>query len=68
MLGTAPGLAPGGPSRALAPSRAAKETWVSKKFLTDTIVRSTEMPAVAANRLAADTMPSWPDLTERADL
>jgi DNA-binding protein HU-beta len=27
---------------------------VSKKFLTDTIVRSTEMPAVAANRLAAD--------------
>ncbi len=27
---------------------------MSKKFLTDTIVRSTEMPAVAANRLAAD--------------
>ena len=27
---------------------------MSKKFLTDTIVRSTAMPAVAANRLAAD--------------
>jgi DNA-binding protein HU-beta len=27
---------------------------VSKKFLTDAIVRSTAMPAVAANRLAAD--------------
>ncbi len=27
---------------------------MSKKFLTDAIVRSTEMPAVAANRLAAD--------------
>jgi DNA-binding protein HU-beta len=26
---------------------------MSKKFLTDVIVRSTEMPAVAANRLAA---------------
>jgi DNA-binding protein HU-beta len=27
---------------------------MSKKFLTDVIVQSTEMPAVAANRLAAD--------------
>jgi DNA-binding protein HU-beta len=27
---------------------------VSKKFLTDVIVQSTEMPAIAANRLAAD--------------
>jgi DNA-binding protein HU-beta len=27
---------------------------MSKKFLTDVIVRSTEMPAIAANRLAAD--------------
>ncbi len=27
---------------------------MSKKFLTDVIVASTEMPAVAANRLAAD--------------
>jgi DNA-binding protein HU-beta len=27
---------------------------MSKKFLTDVIARSTEMPAVAANRLAAD--------------
>jgi DNA-binding protein HU-beta len=27
---------------------------MSKKFLTDVVVRSTEMPAVAANRLAAD--------------
>ena len=27
---------------------------MSKKFLTDAIVRSTAMPAVAANRLAAD--------------
>ena len=27
---------------------------MSKKFLTDVIVKSTEMPAVAANRLASD--------------
>jgi DNA-binding protein HU-beta len=27
---------------------------MSKKFLTDVIVQSTEMPAIAANRLAAD--------------
>jgi len=27
---------------------------MSKKFLTDVIVRSTEMPAIAANRLAAE--------------
>ena len=27
---------------------------MSKKFLTDVIVQSAEMPAVAANRLAAD--------------
>lgn len=27
---------------------------MSKKFLTDVIVSSTEMPAIAANRLAAD--------------
>ncbi|RAI54126.1 HU family DNA-binding protein [Roseicella frigidaeris] len=27
---------------------------MSKKFLTDVIVQSTEMPAVAANRLASD--------------
>ena len=30
------------------PSQAPEETWVSKKFLTDAIVRSTAMPAVAA--------------------